>query len=61
MLLLMVNPLLIVNPCQAGSIELTYNKMRVKEEYQSLLTIKTHLGLFSYSHLPFVISTVAAL
>ena len=39
----------------------SYKQMRVKEECQSLLTINTHLGLFSYTRLPFGISTAPAL
>ena len=38
-----------------------YKQMKVKKECQSLLTIDTHLGLFSYSRLLFGISTALAL
>ena len=38
-----------------------YKQMKVKEECQTLLMINAHLGLFSYSQLPFDISTLLAL
>ena len=38
-----------------------YRQIKVKPEYQHLLTINTHLGLFSHTRLPFGISTAPSL
>ena len=42
-------------------LAMAYKQMKVQKEYQPLLTINTHQGLYQYIRLPFGITTAPSL